>query len=216
MFFHRKDPVACTLVRANATGVARRIGGSVCPWLLLVGLLVSGPTAAAEPKRADFRQVAEAVVAYFRTVPDFGSVDLMSQSQVAGALDAVAVAGWNVPNREQLVSLALPDNSFLLKQSATPAGKRFLRSVAAQPGGYARLDRLSTISRGKKLIRDLINDKDGYLMIEYLATTSGGHEMGKMMADTRGGVDLNKPTGRIYTIEDLLQALAKTYSGETQ
>jgi hypothetical protein len=44
-------------------------------------------------------------------------------------------------------------------------------------------------------------------MIQYLATTKGGKNMGGMMAQARGGVDLNKPTGRIYTAEDLVAAL---------
>jgi hypothetical protein len=204
------------MVRALDTGVVWR--NCIALWMLLSSVAIAaGPMAATvEPARPDFRQVAEVVVGYFRTVPNFQAGDLMSQGQLAAALDAVATVGWNVPDREELVSRALPESSFLFKEMATPAGKAFMRQVAKQPGGYARLDRLSSISRGKKLIRDLINDKDGYLMIEYLATTSGGYEMGKMMAATPGGVDLNKPTGRIYTIEDLLEALASVYSATTQ
>ena len=49
--------------------------------------------------------------------------------------------------------------------------------------------------------------KDGDKMIEYLATTKGGKNMSSMMAQARGGVDLNKPTGRIYTADDLVAVL---------
>ena len=204
------------MVRALATGVVRP--NCIALWTLLASVaLAACPLAtAAEPERPDFRRVAEAVVGYFRTVPNFQAGDPMCQGQLAAALDAVAAVGWNVPQREALIARALPDNSFLLKEMATPAGRDFMRHVAKQPGGYARPDRPSPTSRGKKLIPDLINAKAGDLMTEDLAPTSGGFEMGKMMADTPGGVDLNKPTGRIYAIEDLLQALAEVYAAHAK
>jgi hypothetical protein len=86
-----------------------------------------------------------------------------------------------------------------------------MRRVGGQPGGYSRLDRLSTIAGGQQLIRDLIRQKDGDQFIAYLATTSGGHHLGSMAANTRNGVNLNKPTGRIYTTDDLLVALKASY-----
>lgn len=184
--------------------------------LLAAGVFAAVAATAAEPKRPDFTTVGYAVVGYFRTVPGFQRGDLLSQRQVAAALGAVEATGWNVPDPEKLISRALPDSSFLLQQSATPTGKSFMRKVATFPGGYPRLDRLSSISSGEKLIRDLIRLKDGDIMMEYLATTDGGHEMGKMMGETPGGVDLNKPTGRIYTIDDLLKALAELYDGKPQ
>jgi hypothetical protein len=36
-----------------------------------------------------------------------------------------------------------------------------------------------------------------------------------MMADTPNGTDLNKPTGRIYTADDLLAILQKVYREST-
>src|SRR6185295_4546648 len=96
---------------------------------------------------------------------------------------------------------------FLVRELSTQNGKRFMRKVASHSGAYVRLDRLSTIPRGQTLIHDLIRQKDGDKMIEYLSTTKGGKNMGGMMAQARGGVDLNTPTGRIYTSEDLVAAL---------
>jgi hypothetical protein len=169
---------------------------------------------AAEQKRPDFNTVGNAVVGYFRTIPDFHRGDLVSQRQVSAALAVVEATGWKIPKSEQIIARALPDSSFLLQQSLKPHGKSFMRKVASFPGGYPRLDRLATISSGQKLIRDLIRIQDGDVMIQYLATTDGGRELGAMMAQTPNGVDLNKPTGRIYTIDDLLQALAELYTGK--
>jgi hypothetical protein len=58
----------------------------------------------------------------------------------------------------------------------------------------------------------LIRDPKGDDLITYLATTKGGHNLGKMMGGVRGGVDLNKPTGRIYTTNDLLTVLKKLHN----
>jgi predicted enzyme related to lactoylglutathione lyase len=69
------------------------------------------------------------------------------------------------------------------------------------------LDRLSSIPRGQTIVHDLVRQKDGDRFVEYLTTTKGGQNMGGMMAQARGGVDLNKPTGRIYTADDLIAAL---------
>lgn len=86
-----------------------------------------------------------------------------------------------------------------------------MRRVARHPGTYSRLERLSTISGGETLIRDLIRQKDGDKLIEYMATTPGGHNMGRMAASTKQGVDLNKATGHIYTAGDLVAELEKAY-----
>jgi hypothetical protein len=89
-----------------------------------------------------------------------------------------------------------------------------MRKIARLPGAYSRLDRLSTIPRGKTIVRDLIRQPDGHKFIEYLATTQGGHNLGGMMDHARKGVDLNKPTGRIYTADDLVGVLKHIYKKE--
>jgi hypothetical protein len=82
-----------------------------------------------------------------------------------------------------------------------------MRKIADQPGTYSRIDRLSTIPRGQQTIRDLVRMKDGDKLVDYMATTKGGRNMGGMLSGARGGVDLNKPTGRIYTADDLIAAI---------
>jgi hypothetical protein len=75
---------------------------------------------------------------------------------------------------------------------------------------------LSSISGGKTLVRDLIRQRDGHKLIEYLATTQGGRHLGGLMRETRRGVDLNKPTGRIYTAQDLVNELQRIYEKARQ
>ena len=57
-----------------------------------------------------------------------------------------------------------------------------------------------------------MKQKGGDEFIEYLATTNSGRNLGQMMAGTKRGTNLNKPTGRIYTADDLLAVLKKSYA----
>src|SRR5262245_56550923 len=183
----------------------------------LAATLVIASTAAAQSaqstKQISFDAVNKAFTDYFASLKDYRANDLVSQSVVESALTYVAdKSGWKVPNQKEIVGRTLADNSFLITQLSTPVGKKFMRSLDKYGGSYSHLDRLSTISGGQQFIKDMITRKDGYIMIEYLTTTSGGHELGRMMAGVPNGVDLNKPTGRIYTSDDLLAALKQSFS----
>ncbi len=203
------------MVRTNRDDAPRSHRGSVCALALLAVILSAHLATAAPGDRPEFSVVAQAVTDYFKTLPDHQPNDLVTQSQVAEALKAVADVGWDVPDGDALAKRALSDNSFLVGELSTPAGRKFMRDIARYPGTYNRLDQLSTISGGHYLVNDLIHRQGGYEMIEYMATTKGGQNMGKMMATTPGGVNLNKTTGRIYTANDFLAALKKTYAATT-
>ena len=58
----------------------------------------------------------------------------MSQQHVAGALDAVAEIGWDVPDADKITALALADDSFLVRELSTPAGRKFMRKIARHAG----------------------------------------------------------------------------------
>lgn len=178
-------------------------------------LLIAATTTAQSSQPAklpNFDAVSKALTDYFASLQDYRAGDLLSQSIVEDALAHVAdTTGWKVPDQKEIVGRALADSSFLVAQLSTPAGRKFMRSLDKFGGSYPRLDRLSTIAGGQQFIKDMITRKDGYIMIKYLTTTSGGHELGKMMTGVQDGVDLNKPTGRIYTADDLLAALQQTY-----
>jgi hypothetical protein len=184
-------------------------------WVGVCWFAVHATHAAPQPKIPDFNDITSEVQRYFATQPDHRPNDLIRRSQVEAVLKNVAAAGWRINNSQQIVELGLPDSSFLVRELATPSGKKFMRKVATRAGGYSHLDRLSTIPRGERIVRDLIRDPKGDDLITYLATTKGGHNMGKMMAGVRGGVDLNKPTGRIYTANDLLAVLKKLHDEST-
>lgn len=194
----------------------RRQGVPVRAAAVFLCLLIGSWSIAAEPTVApEFTDVTRAVEAYFASLDDYEAGDLVSRSQIEEVLAGVKDVGWDVPGAGQIVQRGLADNSFLVVQLSTPAGRKFMRKIATQPGAYARLDRLSSISHGRKIVSDLIHTKGGYELVIYLATTKGGHLLGQQMAATQNGVDLNKPTGRIYTADDLIAELRRRFEGRS-
>jgi hypothetical protein len=153
---------------------------------------------------------------HFASLRDYQPGDLLSQSQIGNALETVRDAGWDVPDPKSIISRALPHGSFLVKELSTPAGKKFMRRIGRHPGTYNRLDRLSTIAGGQALVRSLIREKGGDAMLEYLATTAGGNRLGRMASSAQRGVDLNKPTGRIYTADEFIAVLQTLHANRNE
>src|SRR3990172_12780163 len=145
------------------------------------------PVSSDADARPDFAVIEQAVLNYFASQPDYKPGDLVTQKQVDEALLRVEEAGWEVPERDEVVDRALGESSFLVRELSKPAGRKFMRKIAQPKGAYVRLDRLSTISRGEEVVRQLIREKGGYEMIEYMATTKGGHNLGRMMAGAQQG-----------------------------
>jgi hypothetical protein len=175
------------------------------------------PTEAApQSAQPDFNFVVQTLKDHFGSLPDYQPSDLLTQSQVADALKKLQQAGWKISAAESLVKLAVADESFLAKEFSTSAGRTFMRKISRHPGAYSQVDRLSSISRGQKILRDLIRQRGGDEFVEYLTTTKGGRNLGDMLAGAQQGVDLNKPTGRIYTANDLVAALHREFKQQSQ
>jgi hypothetical protein len=185
------------------------------PILVAAALLASGAAVASEAPDASlppFDRIAQAVERHFAGLDYYRPGDLISRSDVADALDYVTAVGWDVPARAELEGRVLDDGAFIVQKLRTKEGMKFMSQIASLPGAYGRLDRLSAMSGGRNLIHTLIHDKGGARLIEYLATTEGGENLGRTLASTKNGSNLNKPTGRIYTVEELVTALAKIYA----
>ncbi|MBI1901890.1 MAG: hypothetical protein HYS13_12370 [Planctomycetia bacterium] len=197
--------------------------GTLSLYALWGGNLQSAPPAAkSPPKQAapagfpEFDAVKQAVEEHFAGIKGHEATDIISRSQAEGALDAVASLGWKVPDREEIVSQVPKDDEFLVKQLRTQKGTKFMRQIAKQAGGYDKVDRLSQLPDGKSIVSRLIAGPDGHKLVDYLAGASGGKEMEKMLARTPRGKNFDKPTGRIYTMDQLIDRLATSYQAATQ
>jgi hypothetical protein len=182
-----------------------------------LGLLLASrqPVVAGPATLPKFSEVKKTTLAYFEANKNYRAGDIISRSQVEAVLKQLAELGWRVAGRTAIVDAALPDNDMLVRELRAPSGRRFARRVAKIPEGYSRLDRLSRLPRGTQNVRNLIRGPDGHLMIEYMATTPYGANMGTLLAKAPRGKGFNKPTGRIYTVDMLLDRLEREYEKAT-
>jgi hypothetical protein len=193
--------------------------------LLAIGIaLVTAHTAlpADAPKSAGQRapqmptwdQVQGAARRALQSRPDYQPGDILARSEAQAFFAQVAALGWQ-PDDAQEIAAAVPgDDEFIVKHlrgKNNKDGQRFMRHVAKYPEGYDRLDRMIRLPRGEIITADLIHNPGGFQMVEYLATAEGGVEMGKMLSETPKGKNFNQPTGRIYTAEQLIARVKKSY-----
>jgi hypothetical protein len=201
-----KDSAIYGPVRAGGAHFIRIVSRLFATLAYLV-ILTDFATAAPQAGRPDLGTVTQAIERWFDAQDDYEPGDLITRSQVKTVLAKLADAGAAVPSSEKIAELALDDSSFIVRELSTTSGRKFMRNLAKDPGAFARLDRLTKVSGGEKLIRDLARDKGGDKLIEYMATKGGR----SMMSDVPGATDFNKPTGRIYTVDDLIAAVESAW-----
>jgi hypothetical protein len=141
--------------------------------------------------------------------------DLISRGEVAAVCDALKQAGWDVPNRSELVKLSLDDGHFLVTELRTPDGVKFSRAIAGQSLPFDRLDRLSQQSGGEKLIHSLVTIPNGAKLMSSKPTPGFG-DLNQLLPKQASGLtpkdkDFDKPTGKIYTEAQLVKALEKVW-----
>ena len=196
--------MACNSVRLHLVGLI--VCGLAVAWS---GELASAADGQKGP--TSFTEIKRAVLRHFDKTPDYRSGDIISRSDVESLFGRLERLGWTAADRKEILKAVPADNNFLVKQLRAPAGRKFMRNIAKYPDAFDRLDRLSRLPYGKNTIKALIRGPDGYKMIEYMTTTHGGRQMGKMLSDAPKGTGFNKPTGRIYTVKQLLTRLKQSY-----
>ena len=183
------------------------------PMIEPAGARPGSSDAPAEPGR-DWEKLHDAVTEHFAEIKDYSRGDLLARGDVTGLGNPLKKLGWVPDDWKEMLEDVLPDGDELVRALRTPRGRSFMRKIAAQPGGYDRLDRLRKLPQGSRQLRELIGTRDGDKLIEYLTTTDGGKALGKQLSQTKGGRGFNDPTGRIYTEEDLLKRLEASYRRE--
>lgn len=205
--FDHTDSAICGPVRAGTrqnTQIIRRLLAIVTAAFLMVDFAVAAP----RDNQPTADQLTRAIDRWFAAQDNYEPGDLITRSQVSAVLGKLADAGAKIPDAEKIADLALDDNSALIRQLSTPAGRKFMRRLANDPGAFANLDRFSRAQGGEHIIGQLIGEKGGDKLIEYMALPGGR----KMLASVPGAGDPNKPTGRIYTVDDLNAAVAAAWT----
>lgn len=173
----------------------------------------SQPTAGGLPS---FAQIETTVQRQLAANPQYQQGDLLSRGVVDPIFDLLSQLGWNVADRQAILSKLPADSDFVVNQLRSgPRGPQFMRQVARTPLGYDQLFRLAALPHGRHTIVDLIRTPGGSDLIDYMATTSGGKRLGQMLSHSRPA-DAHKPTGMIYTEEQLIDRLRESYQAVQQ
>lgn len=174
--------------------------------------VVSGEEKQALPS---FSSASAVVDRYFSQQRDYVPSDLISQRDVQSVLASLKSAGWKVADKDQILKRVLPDGDFLVTLLGSKSGRQFARKSASDPLLYDRLDRLAQEAGGKELLESLVKLPDG----ERYAKSKpqrGALSMLEMLPKGKSGkarkvADYDRPTGRIYTQEQLLKQLRKSH-----
>lgn len=191
-------------------------------WLPMILVLVSIQVGYAAPKPKILKpptaaQIEATVFKYFTSQKDFKQGDLITQSQTKKLLVAMDKHGWRVPDAKDLLDRVLEDDNYLVKEFNTVKGREFMNKIKDFPGGIDRMDRIARMPHGKVNVHDLINKiPNGDDWIRGMTTTKRGQRMGDRLSTAPTGKNFNEPTGRIYTVEDLVQALNESFHPKTR
>ena len=181
----------------------------------------SGPTsslAQSTDKRPSLEQISSLTAEEIAQRKGYQSGDLITQSDVTTVLKSLAAAGWKPADAKEIVSLALPDDDALVRILGTNQGNRFMRQTASVELIYDRLDRVCRVYGGQRMITDLAKLPDG-AKLTHLKRPYGVPGFLDLLPKTASGKrrsikDYEKPTGRIYTEEQLLKRLEASYQNE--
>jgi hypothetical protein len=129
--------------------------------------------------------------------------------------------GWKVADSAAISNSVLPDSNYLVQEFRTPDGRTFMRKVAGEPLAFDQLDQISRLPGGKLMIKDFLRFPNSDLTFTKKSSVDVGRyarfqppRNGTLTAPAE--TDLDKPTGRIYTVDALLARLRQSYDAEVQ
>ena len=187
---------------------------------LVLICFLGGVAAFAEPATSfggtllKFGAIERIVDQHFADNSDYDKGDIISRSQVKLLVKKLRIAGWYVSPEYGIIKSVLPDTNYLVRQLRSSAGERFMSSVSDFPIVFDRLDRLVAYAEGRQLVRGLLQGKAGEDVRRHLTAADGGKQLIKKLSRVPQDLDLDKPTGRIYTEAALIKRLAIAHEAD--
>jgi hypothetical protein len=162
-----------------------------------------------------FAQVRSAVESHFHAKKDFQQQDLITAGDVAPILRELEQLGWKGVSRCDAAKQLLDDQSVLARELRSPPGEKFMRRVSSYKLIYDRLDRISWMTGGPQLIHDMVRLPDGHRYAQWTPHRGAPSMVDFLPKGVSGKAprvpDLDQPTGRIYTVSELLTKLEVCY-----
>lgn len=165
-----------------------------------------------EIPRPRWPEIQATINTYFHEKKNYRDADLITQQDVRNVLSRLEEKGWQVPEGEALIELALTEANAMFQVFQTQDGRKFMRQNSSQPQMFDRFDRITREWGGRELLAALVKLPDAYRY----AKPSPKNEVLQFLPKDRSGKarkikDFNKPTGRIYQAADLALRLNQLY-----
>jgi hypothetical protein len=186
---------------------------SIVGGLLLISLCSTSSVAdQRRPSIRNFEDVKAIVGAHFKSVPEFKQGDLITRSATQQLFQRLKQFGWQVQDEKDIIELTLEDGDFLVKTFKSSKGREFLKTISGYPEGLDRVDRLARMPQGQSNVHDLVYKiPNGTDWIKSMTSQANGRDLSNRLAQTQNGKDFNKPTGRLYSVEDLVKRLQTSF-----
>jgi hypothetical protein len=159
----------------------------------------------------EFPQIEKAAADYFAGLPGYQPGGVITRPEAQGFFAELEKLGWNPDNRQEILANVPPPDDFLVQELRTRSGRQFTGRIATYPQAFDRLERLSRLAYGKEHVKGIIGGPGGDRWIKYITTDKRGIELSQSMSRAKNGADFDKPTGRIYTVQMLLEQLQGSY-----
>lgn len=165
-----------------------------------------------------FQAVQATVERHFKARHHYQPGDVLARGDVGPILTALDSLGWKVSDRKDILDQFLPDDYYLVRALRSPNNGPFMRQVGQVPNGYGydRLDRLSRMGDGEIIVSRLMEEPGGWNLVDIMSESREGPGMAQAFSMGPGGKDFTKPTGRIYTEQQLIARLKQSYDKATK
>ena len=178
---------------------------SIIPLIFIVG---SASAADEEKPFPTLATVESTARRHFDSLKDYQSGDIISRRDVEPVFKEINKLGWRVAEKEEILAKIPADDDFLVRQLRTKAGRKFMSKATGGVQTYNRLDTFSKYKGGNQFVRDVVQMPDGY---KY--TTPGHTPTLRQLGDfLPKDVNIDRPTGKLYTVKMFLVQLRKSYA----
>ena len=190
----------------------------VC-WVVVL-LCLAGNTLAGATENTkvlpSFSAIQAIVEQHFAERRQFRPGDIICQSDVLSLFPLFEAAGWKVEDRDALIKRMLPASDPLIGILRSANGIKFMGEVSDEKLIYDRLDRIVREPGGQRLLTDIVKLPDAARYAK-LKTEPGVPDLEDFLPKGRSGKarhvkDYDKPSEKVYTVDDFKKALQKSYS----
>lgn len=175
--------------------------------------------AQSDPEPPTWSQVTQIAVAELAQRKGYQAGDLLTFDDIEGVLVALAVSGWQPRDQQRILEDTLADSDALAQILRTEHGTRFMRKVSQDSLIFDRMDRVCRVSGGQRMLRDISRLPDGEKLAKLHRPHGTPGFLDLLPKNASGKVrsirNYDKPTGRIYTQEQLLRRLQESYRGQS-